>query len=140
MELMNAVYVGAGQPVERVLNARQLGHADKGIPLPQTTLRGAVCDFQPGATVGAFISWLRYATHFTPTAQDLNPATPWEIEVYGQDLKAYAAASEAYRQRAEGPRQRVEPKFQKAMSSSKELETRGVAWRPNEIWYTICDA
>ena len=40
LELLNAVYVGAGQPPERVLDARQTDPAAQRVALPQTTLRG----------------------------------------------------------------------------------------------------
>ena len=105
MALMNAVYVGAGQPLERVLDARQVAPTDKRIPLAQTPLRGVACGFEAVATLGEFTSCLRFATHFTAPATDLNPATPWQLELYAEDLKAYAAASEAYRQRPEEPRE-----------------------------------
>ena len=71
---------------------------------------------------------------------DLNPATPWQIEVYAEELKANAAASEAYQQRAEGPRERIEPEFKKARAGSKDFESLGEAWRPKEICYAICVA
>ena len=140
MALINAVYGPAGQPLERVLDARQVAPADKRIPLAQTTLRGAACSFEPVATQGECTSWVRYATHFTAMATDLNPTTTWQIEVYAEYLKAYAAGSEAYRQRAEGPRERMEPEFQNARARSKDFESRGVGWRPKEIWYAICVA
>ena len=38
--LLNAVYVGAGQPLERVLDARQTDPAAQRVAVPQTTLRG----------------------------------------------------------------------------------------------------
>ena len=53
---------------------------------------GVACTFEQVATLGEFTSCLRYATHFTAMATDLNPATPWQIEVYAQDLTPYAAA------------------------------------------------
>ena len=127
MALLNAVYVCAGQPLERVLDGRQVAPADKRIPLAQTTLRGVACSIEPVATPGEFTSCLRYATHFTAMATDLNPATPSEIEVYAQVLKPYAAASEAYQQRAEGPREKEEPEFQNARASSTDFESGGVA-------------
>ena len=107
MALLNAVYVGAGQPLELVLDAHQVSPSDKRIPLAQTTLSGLECSFEQVATLGEFTSCLRYATHFTAMASDLNPAKPWQIEVYAEDLNAYAAASEAYQQRAEEPRERI---------------------------------
>ena len=39
MALMNAVYVSAGQPLEQVLDARQVAPMSKRIPLAQTPLR-----------------------------------------------------------------------------------------------------
>ena len=38
--VLNAVCVGAGQPLDRVLDARQTDPADQRVALPQTTLRG----------------------------------------------------------------------------------------------------
>ena len=102
MLLMNAVYVGAGQALERVLDARQGAPADKRVPLAQTTQRGEAGTFQPGATLGEFTSCLRYATILRAAATHLNSATPLQLEVYAEDVKAYAADGEAYRQRAEG--------------------------------------
>ena len=96
MALLNAVYVCAGQPLGRVLDARHVALADKRIPLAQTTLRGVACSIEPVATPGEFTSCLRYATHLTAMATDLNPATLWQIEVYAEDLTPYAAAREAY--------------------------------------------
>ena len=63
MALLNALYVGTGQPLERVLHARQIAPPDKGIPLVQTTLRGAACTFEPVAKLGEFTSF--YATQLT---------------------------------------------------------------------------
>ena len=54
--LLNAVCVGAGQPLERVLEARQTDPAAQRVALPQTTLRGEQCTFVPEATLGAFTS------------------------------------------------------------------------------------
>ena len=95
MALLNAVSVGAGQAFERVLDARQVAQADKLIPIAQTSLKGVACSFEPRATLAEFTSLLRYGTHITPTVTDQNPATPWHIEVYAKDLKAYAAETAA---------------------------------------------
>ena len=103
---------------------RQFAQADKRIPLAQTALRGVACNFDPVATLCECTSCLRYATHFTATATDLNPVMPWQLVVYAEDLKAYAAASEASRQRVEGPRERVEADFENARGSSKDFERR----------------
>ena len=130
------MYVGAGRPLEHVLDARQAEQAEQRIPLAQTTLRGEACDFQPVATLGAFTSYLGYATHFTATATDLKPAPRWQVEVYAADLKAYTAASEAYRQRAEGHMEKMELEFQPETKTCKDAEIRSLAWRPNEIWYS----
>ena len=59
MALLNAVYVGAGQLLYRVLDARHVAPAEKRVPLPQTTLRGIVCSFEPVARLGEFTSCLR---------------------------------------------------------------------------------
>ena len=104
LALLNAVYVGAGQPLEQILDNRQAEPAAQRVPLPQTTLRGEQCEFEPEATLGAFTSCLRYATHFTATATDLTPAAPWQLELYAADLQHYAAATDAHRQRVEAPR------------------------------------
>ena len=98
MALLNAVYLGAGQPLERVLDARQVAPADKRILLAQRALRGVAYSFEPLSTLGEFTSYLRYATHLTAMATDLNPATRWQIAVYAQDLKPCAAARQACRQ------------------------------------------
>ena len=58
--LLNAVYVGAGEPLERDLDARQTDPAAQRVALPpQTTLRGEQCTFEPEATLEAFTSCLR---------------------------------------------------------------------------------
>ena len=44
---MNSVYLGAGQRLERVLNARQVVLAEKPIPLAETTRRGAPSTLEP---------------------------------------------------------------------------------------------
>ena len=62
------------------------------------------------------------------------------MAVYAEDLQSYMAVSEFFRQRAEVPREKVETEFQNARATSKDSETRGVALKPNEIWYTICVA
>ena len=86
--LMNTVFVGAGQSLERILDARQLVPIDNRIPLSQTTVLGAASSSEPRATLGEFKSCLRHASHFTQTARDLNPATAWQLDVYSEDLKA----------------------------------------------------
>ena len=53
LALLNAVYVGGGQPLERVLDARQTDTAAQRVSLPQTTLCGEECTFEPVATLGA---------------------------------------------------------------------------------------
>ena len=67
--LMNAVYVDAGQPLERVLEALLVAGANNRIALAQTTLRGVTCTGQPGTTIGALTSDLRYAPNFTARPQ-----------------------------------------------------------------------
>ena len=57
--LLNAVSVGAGQPLEQILDHRQADPAVRRVALPQTTLRGEQCEFQPVARLGAFTCWLR---------------------------------------------------------------------------------
>ena len=52
--LLNAVYVGASQPLERVLDARQTDPAAQRVALPQSNLQGDQCTFEPEATIGAF--------------------------------------------------------------------------------------
>ena len=101
-------------------------------------MRGEQCTFEPEATLGAFTSCLRYATHFTATATDLNPAAPWQRELYAADLQHYAVASDVHRQSIEAPKRKFDMHFQPATKSSKDLESRGVAWCLNEIWYGIC--
>ena len=59
LALRNAVNVGAGHTLERVLDARQVAPADKRIPLAQTTLRGVTCTFEQVATLGEFTRCLR---------------------------------------------------------------------------------
>ena len=125
LALLNAVYVGPGQALEQVLDARPAEQAEQRIPLAQTTLRGEACDFRPVSTLGAFTSCLRYATHFTTTATDLNPATPCQVEVYAADLEDYTAASEAYRLRAEGPMEMMQVEFQ---PPHENLQRLGNTW------------
>ena len=50
LALMNAVYLGAAQPREQILDAGQGAEGEKRRPLPQTTLGGEECDFQPEAS------------------------------------------------------------------------------------------
>ena len=73
----------------------------------------------------------------TATDTDLNPAAPWQVELYAADLKNYAAASNAHRHRVEAPERKFDMRFQPATKSSKDLERHGVAWCPNEIWSGI---
>ena len=79
--------MGPGRPLERILDDRQVAKAEQREPLPQTTVRGDECEFEPEARLAAFTSCLRYTTRFTPTATDLNPAAPWQIELYASDLQ-----------------------------------------------------
>ena len=60
------------------------------------------------------------------------------MELYAADLHHYEAACNAHRQRIEAPMRKFDMKFQPATKTTKDLETRGVAWRPNEIWSNIC--
>ena len=122
-----------GQPLERVLDARQTDPATQRVALPQTNLQGEQCTFEPEATLGDFSSCLRYATHFAATATDLNPAAPWQVELYDADLQHYEAASDAHRHRIETPMRKFEMRFQPKEKTAKVLEKRGVAWCPNEI-------
>ena len=59
LAVLNTVSVGAGQPLEQFLDARQAEQEERRIPLAETTLRGVACDFQTGATLGALTSCLR---------------------------------------------------------------------------------
>ena len=138
--LLNAVYVGAGRPLEAILDDRQVAKAHQREPLPQTTVRGDECGVEPEATIEAFTSCLRFTTRITPTATDLNPAAPWQIELYASDLQFYEAVSDAYRQRAATPSLEVDMELQSDRKNSKDFEFGGVAWRYNEIWYGICVA
>ena len=138
LALLIAVFVAARQALEKILYPRQVSQAERRIPLAQTSLRAEACDFQPVSTLGSFTGCLNFATHFTQTAKDLNPAAPWQVELYAPDLQAYAPASEAYRHRQEKPIAKVALQFQRDTKSSKGLERHGVAWPPNEIWYAIC--
>ena len=49
--LLNAVYVGAGQPLKQILDDRQTDPAAQRVAMPQTTLRGEQCTFEPEATL-----------------------------------------------------------------------------------------
>ena len=138
LALLNAVYVGAGQPHDQILDDRQTDPAAQHVALPQTTLRGEPCTFEPDDTLGSFRSCLRYSTRFTATATDLNPGVPWHMELYAADLQHYAAARNAHRQRIEAAMWKFDMRFQPATKSLKDLESRGVTWRPNEIWDSIC--
>ena len=102
------------------------------------TIRGEQCTFELEATLGAFPSCLRYAARFTSTANDLHPAAPWQMELYAADLEYYEAASNAHRQRIEAPMRKFDMRFQPEETTSKDLQGRGAAWSPNEIWYNIC--
>ena len=130
--------MGAGQPLEQILDDRQTDPAAQCVTLPQTTLRGAQCDFEPEATLGAFRSCLRYATHFAARATDLTTAAPWQVELYAADLQHYAVASAVHTQRVEAPRRKFDMRFQPEAKTSKDLYGPGMARCPNEIWYNIC--
>ena len=134
---MNALYVDAGAQLESVLDERQVEAKDKRVGLAQDTLLGVTCTFEAEATLGEFTSCLRHVTHFLPTATNLNPAAPWQLAVYAADLQLYEAAHERYGGRAELPKEQAEAVFQQAMAASKDFETRGVAWRYNQIWDSI---
>ena len=90
------MYVGAGEPLESVLDVWQLVAKEQRVSLAQETLLGAACTFEPEATLGEFISCLRHVTHFLSTATNLNPAARWQLEVYTADLEIYEAAHERY--------------------------------------------
>ena len=93
--MLNAVYLGAVQPLQQILDDPLVGQAEKGRPLPQTTIRCEECAFQAVATLGAFTGCLRYTTRFTPTTTDVNPAAPWQVELYVADHQFFEAASSA---------------------------------------------
>ena len=59
LAILNAVYVSAGQPPERILDALKGESTEQRIPLPQTTFQCDRCAFQPEPTLGAFTSSLR---------------------------------------------------------------------------------
>ena len=121
------MYVGCGQPLERILDARQVAQAERRVPLPQTALRAEACDFHTVATLRAFTCCLRHAIHFTGTATYLKPATPWQVQIYAAFLEAYTAASEAYRRRAESPREKVELELQRPQKHRRTLKR--MVWR-----------
>ena len=54
--LINAVYLGAGEPLESVLDARHVAANDKRVQLGQETLLGLACTFDTDATLGEFTS------------------------------------------------------------------------------------
>ena len=122
---MNAVYVGTGRPLERILDDRQVVKAEQREPLPQTTVKGDECGFEPEATLAAFTSCLRYTTRFTQTATDLSPAAPCQIELYASDLRFYEAVSDAYRQRAAMPSLKVEMELQSDIGTRKTMSMVG---------------
>ena len=88
LALWNAVNVGAAQPLEQILDDRQADSAALRVAMPQTTIRGEECMFEPEAMLGAFTSCLRYASHCTATATDLTPAAPWQVEHSAADLQS----------------------------------------------------
>ena len=138
MALRNGVYVGAGKSLEAMLDVRQVEANSNRIPLAKTTLIGAAGTFEPVARLVEFASCLGHATNCTPPATDLNPAIRWQLEAYEEEMKSLTVVTEACRQRAKVPREKLEPQFQKTMANSKDFDTRGVAWKPNEIWYHLC--
>ena len=95
---MNVVYLGAGKPLEIVSDARQMMAVDQRVPLAQANLVGVACGFEPLETAEEFSSCIRHACHFTSTATDWNPATPWQLAVYAADLQTYGVVSEGYAQ------------------------------------------
>ena len=115
---MNSLYVGSSEPLESVLDVRQVATTAKRLPFAQPTLMGATCCFETVATLGEFVSCLRHSSHFTLTATELKVAIPWQLDVYAKDRQSYAAVSESYRQRAEVPRN------EKSQSFSKQWQTR----------------
>ena len=48
---MNSVFVVAGEPLESVLDFRQVAETAKRVPLAQTTLVGTAGSFEPVATL-----------------------------------------------------------------------------------------
>ena len=140
LALLNAVYVGADQPVERILDDRQVAKDEQREPLPQTTIRGDESDFEPEASLAAFTRCLRYTMRIMPTANDLNPAAPSQIELYATDLRFCDGVTDGFRQKTAMPSAEVEMQFQPDTRTSKDFELFCVASRYNEIWYAICVA
>ena len=103
--------MGAGQPLEQILNDREVTKAEQCELLSQTLI-GDECDFETEATLEAFRSCLRYTTRFTQTATDLSPGAPLQIELYASDFQFYEAVSVADPQRAVMPSVEVEMQFQ----------------------------
>ena len=89
---MNSVDLGAGQPLQSVFP--QMAAIGERVPLGQTTLLGTIFGFEPVARQEEFASCIGYASHFTQAARDMNPATPWQLEVNAEYLKIYPAVSE----------------------------------------------
>ena len=116
--------MGAGHSIEQILDDRQDDPAALRVALPQKNLRGEECTFEPEATLGAFTSCLLYAIYFTATATDLNPAAPWQVELYAADLEYNEAGSYAHRQRVEAPMRKFEMRFQPKK-------------RPPKIWRNV---
>ena len=136
--LWNAVYLGAGQRLEQISVERRGDPAALRVAMPETNLRGDECTLEAEATLGAFTSFLRYSTRFTATATHLNPAAPWQVELYASDLQHYDSAIDAHQQRIQAPRWKFDMRFQPATKTSKDLESHGVDWSPNEMCYSIC--
>ena len=83
---MNAVFLVAGQVIERVLDVRQVDTMGKRVPLAQTTKVGSAWSFETVVTQDEFTSCLRHASDFMPTAAHRNPAAAWQLEVYAEEL------------------------------------------------------
>ena len=78
------VYVGARETLQSVLDVRQVAVKDKPVPLAQETLLGVECTVEAEASVGKFTSCLPHFNHFLPTALNVNPTAPGQLEVYAQ--------------------------------------------------------
>ena len=94
--LLNAVYGGASETLELVLDVRQVAAKDKRVLLAQETLLVVACTFEAVATLGEFTSCISPDTQFLPTGTNLNPAATWQMEVDAADLEIYEAAHESF--------------------------------------------
>ena len=96
--------------------------------------------FRAGVYGGSVHLLFALCYRFASNATQLNPGAPCQIALYASHLQYSELASNAHRQLGEIPSAIVEMELQSTRKGSKDFELFRLAWKYNDIWYSICVA